>query len=253
MPRSQSPATQDERLELLTARLTEQSRVRIDELSREFSVSEMTIRRDLDELEARGLARRVRGGAVAVGPETFATRHRHHARAKGRIAEKLASLLPDTGTVAFDASSTVHRLAAQLDGARDLVVLTNGLDTFQVLNDKPGVAVTLTGGEREPRTGSLVGPMATRASEDLLFDVFMCSAAGVDAELGASEASIAEADVKRALARASGRVVLAVDSSKLDSRAPGRVFRPDQVHTMVTELDPSDRRLTPYRDRYRLL
>lgn len=253
MPRNENPTTQDERLELLTARLTEQNRVRIDELSVEFSVSEMTIRRDLDELQGRGLARRVRGGAVAVGAETFAARHRHNARAKGRIAEKLATLLPDTGTVAFDASSTVHRLASQLDGARDLMVLTNGLDTFQVLHDKPGVSVALTGGEREPRTGSLVGPMATRASGDLLFDVFMCSAAGIDAELGASEASIAEAEVKRALASASTRVVLALDSSKLDSRASGRAFRTDQIHTLVTELAPSDRRLAAYRDHYQLL
>ena len=84
--------------------------MRIDRLATEFGVSEMTIRRDLDEPEALGVARRIRGGAVAMGPEPFAERHRHNARAKARIAGKLLDLVPNRGTIAFDASSTVYRL-----------------------------------------------------------------------------------------------------------------------------------------------
>jgi DeoR family transcriptional regulator, fructose operon transcriptional repressor len=241
------PQSPHERLREIEQRITERGSVRIDELAPVFGVREMTVRRDLDELESLGLARRVRGGAVAGGPEPFADRHRSNAKAKGRIAEKLTSLVPDRGTVAFDASTTVHRFAAALEGARDLIVVTNGIDTFQTLAGKAGITPTLTGGAREPRTGSLVGPLATRSVVDLLFDVFVTSAAALDPELGASEASIAEADVKRAIRATSGRVVLAVDSSKLGSRAQARVFQLSEVDLLVTELDPDDARLSPYR------
>jgi DeoR family transcriptional regulator, fructose operon transcriptional repressor len=242
-----APSSPYERLNLIEQRIRETGTVRIDQLAIEFGVSEMTIRRDLDELEALGVARRIRGGAVAVGPEPFAERHRHNARAKARIAAKLLDLIPGRGTIAFDASSTVYRLAAALDGAQDLVVVSNGLDTFQALVGKPGVVATLTGGSVEPRTGSLVGPVAIRSAADFLFDVFVCSAAAVDPTVGSSEASLEEAQVKRALSVTASRVVLAVDHSKLGTRAQARMFALDEISLVVTDLEPDDSRLNPYR------
>lgn len=244
---------QHERLDMIRSHLQTDGSVRIKGLARELSVSEMTIRRDLDELEAQGTARRVRGGAVAVGPEAFAERHLQRGREKARIAEKLVATIPPSGTVAFDASTTVHRIAASLSLARDLVVVTNGLDAFHVLNNNLGVAPTLTGGSLERRTGSLVGPVARRTAESFIFDLFICSAAGVDPVLGSSEASIEEAEVKRAMARSSNRIVLAVDASKLGAMGQARVFRLDEIHLLVTDLHPSDARLDPYRDHVKLL
>lgn len=237
----------EERLSEVRSRIAGRGRVRIDELATDFGVSEMTIRRDLDELEALGLARRVRGGAIALGPEPFAQRHRHHARAKVRIAEKLLPLIPASGTVAFDASTTVYRLAAALEVARDLVVVTNGLDAFRSLVAKPGITATLTGGSQEPSTGSLVGPMAVRAAEGFIYDALVCSAAALDPELGSSEASLAESEVKRAFSASSGRILLAVDQSKLGTRAQARMFDLEAVDLLVTDLDPGDPRLDPYR------
>lgn len=240
-----SPA-QAARLEQIEELLGEGA-VRIDDLAVRLSVSEMTIRRDLDELDALGVARRVRGGAVPLGPESFDERHRHNAKAKAKIAEKLRSQVPTTGTIAFDASSTVHRVASQLDGARDLMLVTNGVDTFNVLREQAGVRPLLTGGSLEPRTGSLVGPLASRSAADFLFDVFICSAAAIAPEWGASEVSLAESEVKLALARHSDRVVVAVDGSKLGERARARVFDLSDIDLLVTDLDPDDDRLGPYR------
>lgn len=242
-----APNGQLQRLRTIEQRLSDNGSVRIDALAEELSVSEMTIRRDLDELEKLGVARRVRGGAVAIGPEPFAERHRTNARAKGIIAEKLTDIIPNRGSVAFDASTTVHRYATSLEVARDLIVVTNGIDTFEALAGTPGVTATLTGGAREPRTGSLVGSVAAKAAEDFLFDVFVCSAAALDPELGSSEASLAEAEVKRALSATSSRIVLALDHSKLDARGQARLFRPHEVDLLVTDLDPSDARLAAYR------
>jgi DeoR family transcriptional regulator, fructose operon transcriptional repressor len=241
------PSGQDARLRAIQERILDDGSVRITELANALGVSEMTIRRDLDELGTLGIARRVRGGAVAVGPKLFAERHRHNAKAKGVIARKLAQIVPDHGTVAFDASTTVHRYAATLEVARDLVVVTNGLDTFEALSSTPGVTAVITGGSREPRTGSLVGPLAVRSAEDFLFDMFVSSAAALDAKLGSSEVSLAEAEVKRALSSSAARVVLAVDRSKLGGRGQARMFPPHDIDVLVTDLDPVDDRLTPFR------
>ena len=242
----------EERLGEVRNLIAERGAVRIDELAADFGVSEMTIRRDLDELETLGVARRVRGGAIALGPEPFAQRHRHNARAKARIAEKLLPYIPVTGTVAFDASTTIYRLAATLELARDLVVVTNGLDTFNALVGKPGITASLSGGSQEPRTGSLVGPMAVRAAESFLYDAFICSAAALDHEVGSSEASLAESEVKRAFSQTSGRIILAVDHTKLGTRAQARMFDLENVDLLVTDLDPDDARLDTYRPQVEL-
>ncbi len=243
----------EERLGEVRDLISEAGAVRIDELATVFGVSEMTIRRDLDELEALGVARRVRGGAVAVGPEPFAQRHRHNARAKAKVSEKLLTLLPASGTLAFDASTTIYRLAASIEGARDLVVVTNGLDTFNSLRGKPGVTATLTGGSEEPRTGSLVGPIAVRTAQEFLYDLLICSAAALEASVGSSEASLAESEVKRAFSQTSSRIIVAVDHSKLETRAQARMFELESVDLLVTDLEPDDRRLDAFRDEVELM
>ena len=238
----------EERLRWLSDRLEDAGRLEIAAAATELGVSEMTIRRDLQELEGRGRLRRVRGGALPVGPLPFADRHRTRAKAKSRIAAKLMPLLPATGAVGFDASSTLTRLASTVTGPRDLVVLTNGPDTFEALQSKPGITPLLTGGELERRTGSLVGPLACRAAGHLALHRLFISAAAVDPQLGPTENSIAEADVKRALSGAAAEVVLAVDSSKLDTRAMAVSVEWDRISVLVTELEPTDHRLDLYRD-----
>jgi len=237
----------EDRLGWLRARLAADGSVRTSLSAGHLGVSEMTVRRDLQQLEALGVARRVRGGAVATGPVQFAERHRHRARAKARIAEKVVDLLPDRGAVAFDASSTVLRVASVMTGARDLTVVTNGMETFLALQGKPGVHPILTGGGLDERTGSLVGPVAVRATGDLLLRRFFLSAAAVDPVMGASEAALEEAEVKRSLAAHADEVVLCVDASKLDSRALAVGVDWEQVAVLVTDLAPADRRLAPYR------
>ncbi len=238
----------EERIGELRDLIAEQGAVRIDELAQSFGVSEMTVRRDLDELEALGFARRVRGGAIALGPEPWEQRHQHNAKAKAKIAEKLLTLVPASGTVAFDASTTIYRLAASIEAARDLIVVTNGWDTFHSMKGTPGISASLTGGTEEPRTGSLVGPMAVRTAQSFLYDTFFGSAAALDPELGSSEAALAESEVKRAFSQTSNRIVLAVDHSKLGTRAQARMFDFEQIDLLVTDLEPSDRLLDPYRD-----
>ena len=237
----------EERLRWLTERLNSTGSVTLVEAARALSVSEMTIRRDLLELEERGQARRVRGGALPLGPLTFNQRKSTRSRAKTQIAAKLLDLIPTTGTVAFDASSTIMRAAAALSGAQNLTVLTNGPDTFHALQQRPGVNPTLTGGQLDSRTGSLVGPIANWTARQLTVSRFFMSRAALDATVGATELTLEEADVKRAIAAGADEMILAVDASKLEHRATVVALDWDQIDVLVTDLDPRDRRLDPYR------
>ena len=167
--------------------------------------------------------------------------------AKARIAAKLTALVPRTGAVAFDASSTVMRLVGMLGDARDLSVLTNGPDTFNALQGIPGVIPLLTGGHLELRTGSLVGPLACRTATQFRVGTFFTSAAAVHPQGGALEATLEEAEVKRCIAAGAKEVVLAVDASKLSDQAVAVALEWEQVDVLVTDLDPSDRRLKAYR------
>lgn len=213
----------------------------------------MTIRRDLDMLVDESVAHRVRGGAVAVGPQQFAARAEQHARAKSRIADKLVNLVGVGGAIGIDASSTLQRLSTRLAPLRDVTVLTNGLDTFRSLQGHAGVTALLTGGELDEQTGNLVGPLATRSAGDVMLRRLFVSASAVDPDLGSSESTLLDAEVKLALAASAAEVILAVDSSKLGHRAPARCFGFDRVALLVTELDRTDRRLGPYRDNVAVL
>ena len=243
----------EERLRRLTDRMLRDGVVAIGDAAAELGVSEMTIRRDLAELEERGAARRVRGGAVPIGVRPFAERLRTRGRAKAQLAAKLLAFVPEDGAIAFDVSSTVMRLATSIAGARELTVVTNGPDTFDVLQGRPGITPILTGGRLDPSTGSLVGPIACRSAAQLTVDRFVTSAAAVDPRAGATEASLDEADVKRALAAGAREVVLAIDASKLEQRGVAVALDWDTIDVMATELQPDDERLAPYRPLTRVI
>jgi DeoR family transcriptional regulator, fructose operon transcriptional repressor len=234
------------RLDEIVRRVSTEGRAKIADLANSLGVSEMTVRRDLDLLSEEGRILRVRGGAVALGPQPFAERFGKQSRAKDRIAEKVLDLIGEGGAIGLDASTTLQRVAARVHEIGDLTVVTNGPDCFHVLQQAAATTVLL-GGQLDRRTGSLVGPMAVRGAQDLFLRRLFVSAAGIDPELGTSEPTLEEAEVKLALATVAEEVVVAVDSSKLDRRAPGRCLSFDRIDILVTELEPADERLAAYR------
>lgn len=241
-----------ERLRKIEAEVRSAGRVRVVDLAVELDVSEMTVRRDLDLLAEEGVVRRIRGGAVSMDPQPFAERFSRHVRAKDRIAAKLGDLVGQGTAVGIDASTTLLRLVTHMSDVHDLTVVTNGPETFAALQEKPGVTALLTGGQLDYRTGSLVGPLATRSARDLLLRQLFVSGAALHPTHGTSETTLEDAEVKLALADVSAEVVVAVDASKLEQRATARCLVPDRVSILVTELDPSDARLDPYRDHWEI-
>ena len=244
----------EERRAMILATLASDGSLQLDDVANALGVSPMTVRRDLDELEAEGLLRRVRGGAVAIdGPRPFDERRGVRLRAKQAIAAKATLLLPTSGAIALDASSTTGTLATALHAHAGLTVATNSYDNFSALRAAPRITPVLVGGEAEATTGSFVGKIACDAAASMLYQCFFTSATAVDAVQGSSEVSLAESQVKRAFAGRSRRVILCVDSSKLDHLSVALGFGLDEIDTMITELDPSDTRLDRYREFTRIL
>ena len=156
--------------------------------------------------------------------------------------------MPSDAAVGMDASTTVHLLAAAIPLREGLSVVTNGLAAFESLHAPPGVRTFLTGGEREERNNSLVGPIAVATVRQFLLARCFLSAAALDPQAGTSETTIEQAAVKQAMAEVSEHVVLAVDASKLGQRSLVRSIGLAQVDLLVTDLAPEDARLDDYRD-----
>lgn len=222
--------------------------VSIDGAAERFGVSSMTIRRDLLELEAEGLIRRVRGGATASPrARPFDARSAIRASAKRTVAEKALHLVPATGTIALDGSTTINTLASMVGPRDGLTVFTNAFETFHTLHPLDGVTAVLSGGTAEPTTGSFVGAVARRTLRSMYFDAFFTSADALDPLDGTSEVSIDEAEAKQAAAANSTTVIVCIDSSKLERRSVARALEDSDYSVLITELDPDSPTLDAFR------
>lgn len=224
-----------------------------DAASRLLGVHPMTIRRDMLALESDGVARRVRGGVVFVGAEDFRQRQGKNLLSKRRIAQKLLPLAQGCSSIALDGSTTIFQLAEVLRDVERLSVMTNGLAAFDELKVRPGIKALLSGGESEEQNVSLVGSIAVASIQGFAYDICFISAMSLDVVNGSSESTVAEMEIKRAMASASRKVVLAVDSTKIGATAMVRAIPLSSIDVVVTELDPSDPRLAELRGQTTLL
>jgi DeoR/GlpR family transcriptional regulator of sugar metabolism len=216
------------------------------DLSARLGVSEMTVRRDLDELQRRGLVHRIRGGATAVdAPENgFAARADWQAGLKERIGRAAAELVEPGSTVLLDAgTTTVHVARALLDRA-PLTVAALSLPVAEVLADQPGIRLLVVGGEVRAGERSIAGPVAAAVLGTLSFDVFVMSIGGIT-PAGWSEFTLEDAAVKQAGLRQADRAFAVADASKLGVRAFARVADLGAVGRLVTDASARDPRLTP--------
>jgi DeoR family transcriptional regulator, fructose operon transcriptional repressor len=230
--------------------LAAEGTVAVATLAQKLSVSEMTVRRDLRELEGQGALARVHGGAVAGASLRFGSRLAQHQREKSAAARKLLTYLPERGAIYLDGSTTVYHLAEQLAKREGLLVATNNLDTFLRVQAYPGCEALLIGGSLNRDTDNFVGRYAQRVLDGLAFDVAFFSAYALDAQVGPSEPAVSDAEVKEAVCARARRVCVAVNSHKLGSRVVGTWSFERQRAVLATELDPTADVLEPYHARF---
>ena len=234
-----------ERRNMILARLQSEGKVIVADLSREFDVTEETIRRDLEKLDNEGLAKKTYGGAVLnqnLNTDVpFNVRKRSNVELKQRIAEKIAALIQDGDFLMLDASTTAIHVAKSIKNRKNITLITNSVEILLELPDKEGWNVLSTGGVLKQGSLSLVGSSAERMIRGYHVDLAVCSSKGIDLNMGVTESNEKDSEIKRAIFSSANHKVLAIDSTKFDRISFVRVYDLDEVDTIVTDAPPSER------------
>lgn len=243
-----APSGAGKRREMITQQLEREHIVRVAELSEAFGISEVSIRRDLELLERKGLLQRVHGGAVAVvsrglpgsgqpsaaGPGTIT-----HADEKRRIGQAAAALVQPGERVLFDSGSTVLEVARAIGSdaahAITLTAITCALPIVQELGPQRWIHLLLLGGIYLPEHRIVTGPQTIDTLSALHADKMFLGADGLTLSHGVTTATVLEAEVDRAMIRAADEVILVADSSKIGEIGLATILPVDRVHKLITD------------------
>jgi DeoR family fructose operon transcriptional repressor len=237
---SQGPALfSDERQEAILAEISREGRASVAGLAERFAVVGETIRRDLAELERRGVIRRVHGGAIPAEKVTFEPpiedRASRMTAEKERIAAAALTELPAEGSIFIEAGSTPSYLANALPSDRALTVVTNGGYIANALARHDHLTVLSVGGRVRPRSLACVDDWALDVLSRLHVDVAFLGTNGISAGSGLTTPDLAEAAVKRATLTIAARTVLLADHSKVGVVSLARYGELNQIDLLVTD------------------
>jgi DeoR/GlpR family transcriptional regulator of sugar metabolism len=215
--------------------------VRVSDLTDLLSVSDMTIRRDLEHLVTTGIARKVHGGAVLAGQAAhepgFAAKSQLEQSAKHAIAAHAASLIQPGAAVALSAGTTTWAMTQLIVTIAGLTVVTNSTtvaDAIATLDPTNQVSVILTGGVRTP-SAALVGPVADRTIATMHVDQLFLGVHGMDEVVGFTTPNLAEAATDRALIACAREVIVLADSSKWGVVGLADIAPLSAAHTVITD------------------
>jgi DeoR/GlpR family transcriptional regulator of sugar metabolism len=219
--------------------IREEGSARVSQLSKTFSVSEPTIRSDLEKLESQGLVIRDHGGAYLRGIDALVRsqtlHHGENAEQKRLIGKKAAELVRDYDTLILDSGSTVTELARNLLDRRGLHIVTNALNIALIVGSVPSFTVLMTGGEFKAPTLSLTGENAAAVFENVFVDKLFLATAGITLEAGLTYPGFSDLPVKRAMIRAAQKVYLLADSSKIGRKSFATLGSLSAVHVLITD------------------
>lgn len=232
-----STALPQERQQRILARLRNDGRVVAAELAVAFEVSEDSIRRDLRELAAQGLCKRVYGGALlpAATPAPLKQRRSEHSARKLMLARKAVSLVRHGQTLLIDSGTTNAAIAAALPANAALTVITNTPHIAQLLLDREGFDVQLIGGRIDAAIGGTVGAQAVEQVRRVRADLCFPGACAIDVAHGLWGFDSEEALFKRAMIEASDETVVVATDDKLGVVATHQVAELSRVQHLVLE------------------
>jgi DeoR/GlpR family transcriptional regulator of sugar metabolism len=229
----------EERRDRIIQVLREQDEVSVIELSRRLHVSEVTTRKDLQQLEEQGYLTRVRGGAVVSGRGQlelrFAARQQINLDEKRRIAYKAVELIQPGNTVFIDGSTTAFQMTRLLRDMSNLTVVTTGLYAALELSFAPDVTTIVVGGILRRRTSSLVDTLSPKLLRRLHVDIAFLSCRGFTAEHGMMESDLREAQMKRAMAENAGRRVGLLDHGKYGNAYVATSLLPEEIDMLIVD------------------
>ena len=237
-PRKRS-STVERRKSILT-QINESGQVLVHELSEEFSVSEVTIRNDLEQLEKKNMLIRARGGAIkaerGVGIDyRLSEKDKLNRDEKVSIGKRAAQLINEHDTIIIDSGTTTIEVAKNLGHLTDLTVVSNAINIISQLIQLKNVNLIIPGGYLRKNSLSLVGPLAEKNLQNLYVDKVFIGVDGFDTKHGIYTPNIEEAYFNEIMIKISKEVIVVCDSSKFLRRSLAYICGIDKIHTLVTD------------------
>jgi len=209
----------------------------LGELAEELQVSESTVRRDLEQLERAGVARRTHGGAFWTGQSetmpVFRTRRDDTWPAKAAIGATAAELIDDHDTILLDGGSTTYELARHLAG-RPLQVVTNSLPVAHLLSASDSIDLVIIGGCVRGRTAVAIGPLADSMLHSINVGKAFLSVAGIT-DRGYFNSNMMLVESEKAMLDSADHTIVVADSTKFGKVSLSRLCGLHEVNTVVTD------------------
>ena len=224
-------------------RLHEDSTVTVSELSKQFGVSEVTIRKDLRILKERKLLIRVHGGAIkgatvseAENEErNFSFKRLVNAKEKEAIGKAAAAHIREGDTILIDSGTTALEVVKNLGRFNDLTIITNSVAAMMEAIKYKRFKVLLMGGAVRETSLSTVGSLAESNLKLFYCDKLFLGVDSFSVEAGLSTPNIEEASTNQAMISRAREVIAVFDSSKVNKRALAFIAMPDKINTVITD------------------
>lgn len=212
----------------------------VNEFARMLGVSTSTVRRDLNDLQERGLLERVHGGAAPVGEDAEPIRPLRevsHADEKRRIGQAAAAHVADHSTILIMGGTSTEAMLPFLGGVRGLTVLSNSLMVVNRLSQYPDIDLVVLGGLLRRSEMSLLGHLTIAGLSEFGIDQVFSGAFGVDPDLGVTGTNLSETQTDRSLVSSARELIMLADASKFEQRGPARLVPVDAVSRLITDTD----------------
>lgn len=233
-----------ERRNFILDQIHENKKVLVSELGRVLSVSEETIRRDLEKLSEEGIVTKIYGGAVLNENSEidlpFNVRAKSNPDGKQAIAKLVCSEIEDGDHIFLDASTTSVFIAKNIKEKKHLTVITNSIENLVELSNTEGWKIISTGGELNTDSMALQGVKAKESVDSYVADKLFLSCKGFDTERGITDSTDEAASIKQGMIRAAKKVYLVVDSTKFDKVAFSKICMLTDVDVVITDRKPND-------------
>lgn len=234
------------RLEKIIQLVSDHKRIDVNSLSELLGVSKVTVRKDLDKLESKGLLRREHGYAVLNSGDDLNVRLSYNYNVKRKIAEKAAELVQDNDTIMIESGSSCALLAEVLcQTKRNIKIITNSCFIANFLRQYDSCQIILLGGNYQPNSEVTVGPLLKQMVDLFHVDRVFAGTDGFSPEVGFMCKDMMRCEGVQYMADAAEETIILTDSSKFSKPSLVHQLSLDRVSRVITdkELDEENRNL----------
>lgn len=216
--------------------LTQENKMEVSLLAEQLKVSQVTIRKDLDDLEQKGIIHREHGFAILRSMDDINGRIAYHYEVKKEIAQKAAELISDGDTIMIESGSCCALLADALTQLKkDLTIITNSAFIADYIRGKSNFQIILLGGIYQQDSQVMVGPMVRQCVENFCVDLFFIGTDGYSSKVGFTNRDQMRAQAVRDMARQAEQIVVLTESEKFTKHGVVPLNLKDQIKIIITD------------------